>query len=329
MRHVTRGLAGFLAAILSLALVLPVAATEPPSTAGALACDLKVTSLDPDGVESAPQDATVQLEQFQNFNVYGTGFAPDTTIYLRFDMPNVAGFRLFAIHLDGAGAFVEQFFAYPVYADQPQPNLWQLSVSNPLDCPDSLQIQVWNFRGTPYFTDTIGHLFEHHISWLFMNGIAKGCGQNFYCPEAVVTREQMASFLVRALSLPATATDFFTDDETSVHEADINRLAASGVTTGCTATLFCPTQAVTRQEMASFLVRALDLPATSTDNFTDDESSVHEADINALAASGITTGCAATRFCPTAGVTRGQMAAFLMRANHGPYILGTYGPQKR
>jgi len=66
--------------------------------------------------------------------------------------------------------------------------------------------------------------------------------------------------------------------------------------------------------MASFLVRALDLPPTSTDFFADDAGLVHEQDINRLAASGITTGCAANRFCPNSVVTREQMAAFLHRA---------------
>jgi hypothetical protein len=65
--------------------------------------------------------------------------------------------------------------------------------------------------------------------------------------------------------------------------------------------------------MAAFLVRALDLPATTTDHFTDDEDSTFEKDIDRLAASGITKGCSATRFCPDDDVTRGQMAAFLHR----------------
>jgi hypothetical protein len=330
MRHTTRGLAGLLATMLSLALVLPVAATEPPSTQG-LVCDIKVSTIDSNGVEGAQQDTSATLERFQNFNVYGTGLPANTMISLHFDMPNVAGSRTFNVSTDGTGAFVEQFFAYPVYEDQPQPNLWQLSLSStPPGCADTIQIQVWNYVGVRYFTDTDGHLFEDHIDWLFMNAIAKGCATRVYCPEAVVTREQMASFLVRALGLPATSTDFFTDDESSIHEADINALAASGITTGCTATLFCPSQPVARQEMASFLVRGFDLPANSTDFFTDDESSVHEADINALAATGITTGCGGGRFCPTAGVTRGQMAAFLMRAIHGPgYFAGLYGPALR
>ena len=129
-----------------------------------------------------------------------------------------------------------------------------------------------------------------------------------------MTREQMASFLARALELPSTAVDYFIDDETSPHEVDINRLAAAGVTTGCAPNLFCPTATVTRGQMASFLARAYDLPSSAEDHFEDDEGSIHEVDINRLAAAGITTGCDATRFCPDALVTREQMAAFLHRS---------------
>ena len=124
----------------------------------------------------------------------------------------------------------------------------------------------------------------------------------------------MAAFLDRALSLPPTTKDFFTDDESSMFEASINRLAAARITTGCTATTFCPTATVKRDQMASFLARAFALPATATDFFTDDAGSIHEVNINRLAASGITTGCTATKYCPSAEVTRGQMAAFLHRA---------------
>jgi hypothetical protein len=70
--------------------------------------------------------------------------------------------------------------------------------------------------------------------------------------------------------------------------------------------------------MAAFLVRALGLPAwAGADRFVDDDVSEFEADVEALAAAGITVGCnppANDRFCPDAGVTRGQMAAFLHRA---------------
>jgi hypothetical protein len=115
----------------------------------------------------------------------------------------------------------------------------------------------------------------------------------------------------------------FIDDDGSIHEPDINGLAASGITRGCnppTNTQYCPTQAVTRQQMASFLVRALDLPPATQAAFTDTSGSVHHADINALAQAGITKGCnppANTRYCPTQAVTRQQMASFLVRGLDG------------
>jgi hypothetical protein len=162
------------------------------------------------------------------------------------------------------------------------------------------------------FTDVT--TFETEITWLYQQGITGGCTATKFCPTASVTRGQMAAFLNRALDLPATSTDFFADDEASMFEGDINRLAAAGITGGCAAGRFCPDAHVTREQMASFLVRALDLPATAVDRFTDDETSIHEGDINRLAAAGITGGCTATTFCPRADVTRGQMAAFLYRA---------------
>ena len=73
---------------------------------------------------------------------------------------------------------------------------------------------------------------------------------------------------------------------------------------------------VTRGEMATFLARALGLEPLSGADFVDIGTSVHRANINALHRAGITAGCDATgdRFCPRDPVTRGQMAAFLVRA---------------
>jgi hypothetical protein len=48
--------------------------------------------------------------------------------------------------------------------------------------------------------------------------------------------------------------------------------------------------------------------------FDDDDGSIHEADINALAQASITLGCDADNFCPGQVVTREQMAAFIYRA---------------
>lgn len=110
----------------------------------------------------------------------------------------------------------------------------------------------------------------------------------------------------------------FGDDDGSIHEGAIEAIYAAGITVGCTddGDLYCPDRAVTRAEMATFLTRALDLPNTPVDAFTDDAASVHHGSINAVALAGIAKGCdppANSSFCPDDSVTRGQMAAFLVR----------------
>ncbi len=170
------------------------------------------------------------------------------------------------------------------------------------------------------FRDTGITVHRGNISKLAHAGITKGCNpplNDLFCPDDSVTRGQMAAFLVRALGLPRTDLDQFDDDDGSVFEADINALAASGITRGCSARGFCPNRYVTRGEMAAFLDRALKLEATTPDWFVDDNDSIFEGSIDRLAAAGITAGCnppANTSYCPHARVTRGQMASFLSRA---------------
>jgi hypothetical protein len=108
--------------------------------------------------------------------------------------------------------------------------------------------------------------------------------------------------------------NYFDDIGSTSFRRDIVWLAESGITGGCAAGRFCPADGLSRGQMAAFLDRALHLPPTATDFFTDDDASIFEASINRLAESGITGGCAAGRFCPAEGLSRGQMAAFLRRA---------------
>ena len=157
--------------------------------------------------------------------------------------------------------------------------------------------------------------------------ITKGCNppdNTLYCPTDSVSRQQMASFLVRALELAPAGKNAFTDDAGSVHEADIDALAAAGITKGCNPPLndkFCPDRAVTRGEMAAFLVRAFGYRDRGAgDLFVDDDGSIFAADIDRLAVAGVTKGCnppANDRFCHDDPVTREQMASFIARAVRG------------
>jgi hypothetical protein len=167
---------------------------------------------------------------------------------------------------------------------------------------------------TPPFVDDEGSPYEPAIIKIADAGITSGCSTDLYCPYALVTRAEMATFLVRAFGLPASSNDAFSDDGGSGHHASINALAAAGVTNGCQPGRFCPNSTVTRGELATFIMRALNLQPTSRDYFNDDNGSVHEPAINAVASAGISTGCSSGKFCPTQSVTREQMAGFLANA---------------
>ncbi len=110
----------------------------------------------------------------------------------------------------------------------------------------------------------------------------------------------------------------FSDIATSSFMDHIHWLYYEGITGGCGSGKFCPKSSVTRVQMAQFLVRAFGYPTTKTNYFVDDEGISGESSINALALAGITGGCSANRFCPTARVTRAQMAIFLAKALNLP-----------
>jgi hypothetical protein len=162
------------------------------------------------------------------------------------------------------------------------------------------------------FTDTCTNGFRTEITWLSALGITSGCAAGLFCPDDALTRAQMATFLATALKLPASPVDYFDDDGGSIHEASINRLAHAGIASGCATRLFCPGASVTRAQTATFFANGFGLSGGSN-AFSDDNGSVHEANINALAASGITSGCAAGLFCPNDPISRDQMAAFFFR----------------
>ncbi len=125
----------------------------------------------------------------------------------------------------------------------------------------------------------------------------------------------MASFIARAARLPDSPTDRFAD-VSGTHHGAVHALVDAGITDGCNPPAndrFCPTETVSRAQMASFIARALDLSTETGHPFTD-VGHPHADAIAAVAAADIAAGCAPTRFCPDEPVTREQAASFLVRA---------------
>ncbi len=175
------------------------------------------------------------------------------------------------------------------------------------------------------FVDDDLSVHQGSIEAIAAAGITKGCNppsNTKFCPASPVTRAQLAAFLGRALDLPPAPPSGFVDTVGLVFEHDIDRIAAAGITVGCNPPAndrYCPEAPVSRGQMAAFLARSFELPAAGGDSFSDDDASVFEADIERIAAAGITLGCnppANDRYCPGANVTRAQMATFLSRALH-------------
>ncbi len=98
-------------------------------------------------------------------------------------------------------------------------------------------------------------------------GVTAGCGGGNYCPDATVTRAQMAVFLLKTLNgssyTPPVATGVFGDVPVGAFAADwIENLYALNVTGGCSASplLYCPNNPNTRGQMAVFLTKTFSLP---------------------------------------------------------------------
>ena len=171
------------------------------------------------------------------------------------------------------------------------------------------------------------------ISALAADGVFVGteCAPARFCPTDAVARWVMAVWLVRLLDgadpVGVGSSRFADVDESEWWAPYVERFADLGVTDGCATepARFCPTETVTRARMASFLVRAFDLPGAPSAGFADVEGGVHAANIDALAASGVTSGCRTQplRYCPSRDTTRAQMATFLSRA------LNKWGPTDR
>jgi hypothetical protein len=172
------------------------------------------------------------------------------------------------------------------------------------------------------------------IERLFEAGITGGCSTSplQYCPEGTVTRAQMAIFLERGMrgssyNPPAVggSTGFGDIPTTYWAGAWIKQLAADGITSGCGSGNYCPEGAVTRAQMAIFLLRSKygagynppDVGAGT--GFSDVPPSYWAAAwIKQLVAEGITAGCGTGTYCPESPVTRAQMAVFLVRTFNLP-----------
>ena len=279
-------------------------------------------------------------------DVYVTGYSTDT--WGSPDRVFTSGFDSFTAKLDGGGALTWNTFlggsgsdfgagvglsGGSLYVGGNSDDAWGTPIQAFDAGTDSFIVK---FAGEttppptpPIFADVpFAHWANSWIETLYNAGVTGGCATTphlLYCPDAVVTRAQMAIFILRSMYgsvyIPPAATGIvFADVPIDAFAADwIEQLALEGITSGCGDGNYCPDATVTRAEMAIFLLRgkygsAYTPPVATGIVFGDVPTGSFAADwIEQLAIEGITGGCGDGNYCPDMNVTRAEMAVFLVR----------------
>jgi hypothetical protein len=196
------------------------------------------------------------------------------------------------------------------------------------------QQKTWLLHIGDSFTDVpTTNGFYRFIETLLHHSVTGGCGGTNYCPSQATTRDQMSVFVLIAkegagYAPPACGTPVFADVPASNPFCRfIEELFRRGVVNGCGGGNYCPTQAVSREQMSVFVLRTLDTalnpPNCTTPMFADvPATSPFCKWIEELARRGVVTGCGGGNYCPTAAVTREQMGVFISAT----FSLTLYGP---
>jgi hypothetical protein len=192
----------------------------------------------------------------------------------------------------------------------------------------------WSIHVGDSFSDVPrSNPFYRFVETLLHNGVTGGCTPTSYCPDAVVTRGEIAALLLLAregggyVPPPCTAQTFNDVPVTSPQCPWIQELVRRRVITGCSRTRFCPMAEVTREQIATLLLTMKEpdfVPAAcGTPMFSDvPASSPFCPAIEELARRGVVSGCSRTLYCPTQAVSRAQASVFLT----GTFGLALYGP---
>lgn len=170
------------------------------------------------------------------------------------------------------------------------------------------------------FTDvTKDYIFYNDITNLAARGVLNGYENGSFQPYQAVTRGQVAKIIATALDLnTVNVKDPGFKDVTKQHlfYGPIAALAEKGVISGYKGQ-YRPNEKLTRGQLAKIITLAFQLNRATelTHAFKDvTEKNSFKYEIQTLLDYGITKGTSATQFSPGTFVTRGQMAAFVVRS---------------
>lgn len=181
---------------------------------------------------------------------------------------------------------------------------------------------IASFAPKPFEDVGVWDFFYEPVLWALDKGITNGTDATHFSPKKECTRADVVTFLWRTMGSPepSSSSNPFTDVNAGTYYYKAVLWAVeNGITTGASATVFNPKGICTREQVVTFLYRAVGEPSpgTSTCPFVDVSSSSFSYNAILWAVSQnppITTGTNATHFSPKNSCTRGQVVTFLYRA---------------
>ena len=232
-----------------------------------------------------------------------SGTAPTTpqVFQLHYIAPPGSGVSVFALHTGCSWRFVPTSLS-------PSVGVASILVTG----PETLVVA----SNSTQFSDVPSNYWARSaIESLTAADVINGFPNGTFEPNAAVTRAEFVKMLVVALGLaPGSGTTNFTDVPADAWYAPyVSAAVQAGLVTGVTATTFDPGAAVTRQDVAVLLARALRLSATTTLRFSDNGqiASWATGGVEAVVAAGYMNGFPNGTFQPTTPMTRAQAAKVL------------------
>lgn len=171
--------------------------------------------------------------------------------------------------------------------------------------------------------DITGITLEKEMRAMIDQGVLEGFGAGIYKPSLDVTRGQFATFMARALKLPAGPDQFKDVSKSSPLAAGINAASAAKIVNGYSKTSFRPDEKITREQIAAMINRGLTYlkidSQESTVKFSDKDKisptflTAVSVNVNYKLINGKSNGDGTYRFEPKSNATRDQAAAFIYR----------------
>jgi len=214
---------------------------------------------------------------------------------------------------------------------------WDATFEETLSTGD---LETWTLHvGKSFADEPPSAPFYPEVETGLHRGVSNGCGGGNYCPTDLLFRAEAAALLLRAAGIAPAAcnpgSEMFPDDVPAIDLSCpwVEEAARRGIMAACGPGRFCPELAVTREQMAFYLLRAVEgssyVPPPVMDCLEGDEpyddveaDSVYCRWIKDIKSRGITAGCGLDAFCPAGPVTRDVMASLLSHA----FALTLYSP---